>query len=297
MLFLIVLIPIEKCYFVIVLLIRVNVIQNVENSRYFDYLLAMLGFFIKKSFFDGWDNFFQIILQNLIYIALLLLSLTGVYFFGNNIILFYSVIALFLLLFSLSLGGTSEVVKNYADYKSDTWSVYIKGVRRHIKHSLFFFLVILLLAFMVLFTIPFYSSFESVIGLVLCVVLFWVFIFFLLALPYYFPLMTLFPLDGAFKTMKKAFMVSFDNPGKSVFLLLHIIFDFLFSILSIGLVPGVTGIMLSSSVMMKLLMKKYDYLVDNPDKTKKDIDWDELLREEKECVGVRTLKGMIFPWK
>lgn len=257
----------------------------------------MIGFFIKKSFFDGWDNFFQIVLQNLIYIALLFLTLTGVYFLGNNIILFYLVMVLALLLFSLSFGGSADVVKNYADYKSETWGVYIKGVKRNLKHSLFFFLVVFVLSFMVFFTIPFYSSFESIIGLILCVILFWVLVFFILALPYYFPLMTFFPQDGPVKTMRKSFMVSFDNPGKSLFLLLHIIFDSVISVLTVGLAPGVTGIMLSSSVMMKLLMKKYDFLVENPDKTKKDIVWDELLLEEKETVGVRTLKGMIFPWK
>ena len=105
------------------------------------------------------------------------------------------------------------------------------------------------------------------------------------------------PGDGPVKTLKKCFIVSFDNPGKSLFLVLHIIFDTVISVLTVGLLPGISGIMLSGAGMTKLLMKKYDWLEENPGKTKKDINWDELLEEERENVGVRTLKGMIFPWK
>ena len=35
----------------------------------------------------------------------------------------------------------------------------------------------------------------------------------------------------------------------------------------------------------------------NPDATKKDINWEDLLYEEKQLVGPRSLKNMIFPWK
>ncbi len=261
------------------------------------YLLAMVGFFIKKSFFDGWDNFFSLILQNLIYIVLLIGGLGLVYFLGESMTLFYVSIVITLLLISISLGGTAEVARNFSCYSSEVWRPYIRGIKRNIKHSLFFFLIIMLLSLVWMITIPFYSAMESSIGVILSVVMIWVTIFFIMALPYYFALMTMLPGDGALKTLKKSFLVSFDNPGKSLFLLLHILFDSVISVFTVGLVPGITGIMLSESDMMKLLMKKYDYLEANPDKTKKDINWDELLQEEKETVGVRTLKGMIFPWK
>ena len=261
------------------------------------YLLAMIGFFIKKSFFDGWDNFFSLILQNLIYIAFLLGGLTLVYFLGENMALFYLSIVIVLLLVSLSLGGTAEVTRNFSCYSSEVWRPYIKGIKRNIKHSLFFFLILLLLFLVYMITIPFYSSMDSGIGIILSVVMIWVTIFFVMALPYYFALMTMLPGDGPVKTLKKSFIISFDNPGRTLFLLLHIIFDSIISIFTVGLIPGISGIMLSESDMMKLLMKKYDFLEVNPDKTKKDINWDELLQEEKDNVGVRTLKGMIFPWK
>ena len=257
----------------------------------------MFGFFIKKSFFDGWDNFLSLVLGNIVYIALLLLALGSFYLFGDNAVFFYLTVVAFLLLVSLALGGTAEAVRNYSEYRSETWRPFLRGIRRNLRHSLFFFLVVLILLFMIFFTIPFYSSMSSVVGVILAVIMLWVLIFFIMALPYYFPLMTMLPGDGPIKTLKKAFIVSADNSGKSFLLLLHIVVDCIFSVITVGLVPGICGIMLSSADMMKLLMKKYDWLEANPDKSKKDINWDELLYEERESVGPRSLRSMIFPWK
>ena len=60
-----------------------------------------------------------------------------------------------------------------------------------------------------------------------------------------------------------------------------------------------SGMTSSASRMatMKLLMKKYDFLEENPDATKKDINWEDLLYEDKQLVGPRSIKNMIFPWK
>jgi len=45
------------------------------------------------------------------------------------------------------------------------------------------------------------------------------------------------------------------------------------------------------------MMYKYDYLEAEADADRKHIPWDELLYEERESVGNRSLKNMIFPWK
>ena len=257
----------------------------------------MIGFFIKKSFFDGWDNFLQLILQNLVYLGLLLGGLSLLYLTAESSALFYLIVTLFLLLFSVSLGGTAESAKNWADYRSETWQPYLRGLKRNLMHSLFFFLILALLFMCVCVTIPFYASLDNAMGWILPILMVWVVIFLTLALPYYFPLMTMLPGDGPVKTLKKCFLVSFDNPGRSLFLILHILFDSAVSLLTVGLLPGVSGIMLSSCDMAKLIMKKYDWLEENPGMTNRDVNWDEILEEERENVGHRTLKGMIFPWK
>ena len=55
----------------------------------------------------------------------------------------------------------------------------------------------------------------------------------------------------------------------------------------------------------KLEMKEYsetysttlDYLEENPDTDKKHLPWEDILFEEKEKVGPRSFRSMIFPWK
>jgi len=80
-------------------------------------------------------------------------------------------------------------------------------------------------------------------------------------------------------------------------LLLWRIFTFVISALTMLLAPGPAGTALASAVAVRLRMKKYRYLKENPEAERRHIPWDELLQEEKELVGKRTLKGMIFPWK
>ena len=168
---------------------------------------------------------------------------------------------------------------------------------RNIRHSLVFFLVILFLLLVSLLVVPFYLSMENTLGLILGVVMVWLSIFIMIALPFYFPLMNLLPGDGPWKTFKKCFLIAGDNLGYTFLLFLHNTVDLVLSVVTMGMVPGVTGLMLGSQDMMKLLMKKYDWMEENPGKGKKDMDWSELIYEEKETLGPRSLKNMIFPWK
>jgi len=48
---------------------------------------------------------------------------------------------------------------------------------------------------------------------------------------------------------------------------------------------------------VRLRLLKYDWLEAHPDANRKKIPWDELLIEEREKTGTRTLKNLIFPWK
>ena len=103
--------------------------------------------------------------------------------------------------------------------------------------------------------------------------------------------------DNPFKTLKKCFLLVADNMGVTLFLLVRTVIDMVLTILTATLMPGLAGISLSRMDTVKLLMKKYDFLEANPDSTRKDINWEDLLYEEKQLVGPRSLKNMIFPWK
>ncbi|MBQ0072167.1 MAG: hypothetical protein KBS81_10010, partial [Spirochaetales bacterium] len=205
--------------------------------------------------------------------------------------------ALVLFLFCVLLGGTAEVVKNWSNYQSETWNPFRKGILRNIRHSLLFFLVVMALIAMAFIAIPFYISMGNIFGMLVAVLLFWVEFLTIVALSYYYPLMNLLPGDDSLKTLKKCFLILFDNLGFSILLFAHNLLDLGLSIFTMGIMPGVCGLMLGTMDAGKLLMKKYDWQEENPGRSKSDMDWDELLFEEKENLGPRTLKNMIFPWK
>ena len=257
----------------------------------------MFGFYIKKAFFDGWDNFIQMVLQNIIYIVFFLLIVGSIVVFGDNLVFFLPVAIAIMFLFCLSMGGTSSVVYNWSQYKSETWRPFMKGVGRNIRHSVVFFLCIMVLFLLFFLVIPFYLSFNNILGTVFGVMMVWLAIFLLLVLPYYFPLMNLLPGDGPFKTLKKCFIVAGDNLGYTILLLLHSILGIVLTVVTMGLLPGWCGLMLGGQDMMKLLMKKYDWIEENPGKNRKEMDWSEILYDEKETLGPRSFKNMIFPWK
>ena len=258
----------------------------------------MTGFFIKKAFFDGWDNLIGLVLFNLIFILLLGIGLWGFSTIGTvSAGGAYLFIAFLILVYSVISGGIAAVTFNYSNYQRDSWNAFRSGIRRNIRHSLLFFVMNLFMVVNVLFILPFYISMDSIIGFIIAIVLIWIELFILLGIPYYFPLMNLLPGDRPLKTAKKCLIIIGDNLGFTLFFAVYRLIVFALSLFTMGLVPGVVGAHLAAQDAMKLLMMKYDYLEANKDADRKHLPWSDILYDEKEKVGPRSLKNMIFPWK
>jgi hypothetical protein len=63
------------------------------------------------------------------------------------------------------------------------------------------------------------------------------------------------------------------------------------------LLPGPAGMLLLMDEALRLRLRKYDYLEANPRADRRKIPWKELLEEDVELTGTRTLRNFIFPWK
>ena len=257
----------------------------------------MIGFLIKKVFFDIWDNLLMLVLLSLGFVAPLgLVFLSGFIGEANPAI---SVILLILavLAFSMYSLGVNGVVLGYSNYKKGGFRAFKEAFRFHIGHAFLHFGICLAIAFMIMYGIPFYFSMGNYFGLIVGFLVFWILVSVVLAMQYFFPLCFHMEADGAFKTLKKCLLIVSDNFGTTLFLALRSIIDLALTILTASLIPGLAGIALSRMDTIRLLMKKYDFLEANPDCTKKDLNWEDLLYEERKLVGPRSLKGMIFPWK
>lgn len=259
------------------------------------YRAGMFGFLVKKAFFDMWDNMFRIILMNLGYIVVLAifwLAITVAAIVPLSIFLIFVGIAVL----AVYTGGVSRLCMDIADYKQPGLSDFIGFVKESLPSSLLVALVILVYAFIISVAFRFYGGLAGLAGPLAVALLFWVTAAAVFASQFFFPIQS--RLDRKFrKIIRKSFLVFFDNPGFSLGLFFVAIIVLVASILTALLLPGIASILLWWNVGFKLRMYKYDWLEQNPGENRKRVPWDALLVEDRERVGKRTLKGLIFPWK
>lgn len=257
----------------------------------------MTGFFIKKAFFDGWDNLIGMVVLNLGFLVILLAGIGSLTLLGDAAALSALLLILCLGVFSFFCAGSAHLSWGWARYERGGWSDFVRGIRISWRHALLYWLLITLDASLLLFVIPFYLSYGNIVATALSVLLFWLFIALFLALLFYWPLFFAMQGDRPTKTLRKSFVIVADNLFFALFFAFHQLLTLVFSIVLAGLAPGMGGILLGQSVALKLLMYKYDWLEEHPQEDRKNVPWEELLYEERESVGHRSLKNMIFPWK
>jgi uncharacterized membrane protein YesL len=253
----------------------------------------MIGFFLKKSFFDGWDHLFSLILLNLGFIAVVALF----FFLPLRLGLpFVPALCLGLLPAAVWLSAAVFALKPISDFGSFHIKDILASLRRGLAPGLQVG-ALLAIGFVVLSVgLPFYLKLGGILGALAAGVIFWCSVIVALALQYYLPLRSRLG-GGLRKNLRKSFLLFFDNPGFSIFLFAYSSVNLVLSFFLAFLVPGVAGLALAGNVALRLRLYKYDWVEEHPEAKRRDVPWDELLTEDRELVGKRTLKGMIFPWK
>lgn len=257
----------------------------------------MVGFLIKKSFFDGWDNLIGMVLENLLFDGwfLLVLLVAG---YAETLGVFTVVLLIALLfLFSVLQAGTGASCHAWARYERTGAAGFKKGIVQSWRHIVFYWLCLVFYILLWTYVIRFYFALQTTVGLVIGMMLVWLAVFFLLSLLYYWPLHYMMEGDRPTKTLKKCFLFNLDNTGKTIFLGFYLLVQVVITVFTFGLIPGVAGWMVTKADMGKLLMLKYDYLEKNPAADRKHLPWYDITYDDRESVGPRTLKGMLFPWK
>lgn len=260
----------------------------------------MIGFFIKKAFFDGWDNLLHIVVLNVLILAV---AFGG--FFIAGVTAGIVPLSLALLLVTVMVEGVillaiSSMMAKIADYQSFSFRDFITEMGKVWKHGALFGAMLAGIVFIFSVTLPYYFRLGNIIGLALAMLLFWVGIILVLSLQWFMPIRSQLE-DNFFKCLKKSFIIFFDNSLFSVFMFLYSTVLFVLSLFLVLLVPGLTGILLAHNEAFRLRLYKYDWLEKNPDmdpiKARKAVPWDELLLEDEDTVGHRSFKSFIFPWR
>jgi hypothetical protein len=257
----------------------------------------MIGFLLKKNFFDLWDNMLRIVLINLGFIA----SLSIPVFLPPLIpipALSMTLLAAGVLWCFVYLAAAALSLKAVSDYKTFGFAGFFQNLRESWPAGLFLGAAALLIWTMAWFIIPFYLSMNSLFGLFLAAVIFWTMLLLLGSLQFFFAVRA--RLDTKLiKVFKKCFIIFFDNPGFSVFSLLHNVVMLVLSVLLAFLFPGPAGILLYLDEALRLRLLKYDWLEVNaePAAKRRNIPWDIILIEEREKTGSRSFRSFFFPWK
>jgi hypothetical protein len=256
----------------------------------------MFGFLIKKAFFDMWDNLFRILIMNLGYIAILAVFFLLAPLFASLPGLFIAIILVGVALFAVYTGGVSRMCAEIADYRQPGFADFFRFVRESFPSSLLLALTIGIYGLIVSVAFRFYGGMKIIVGPLAVALLFWVTVAGILAAQFYFPIQS--RLDRKFrKIARKSFLVFFDNPGFSIGLAFCGLIVLAVSVFTALLLPGLATILLWWNVAFKLRLYKYDWIEQNPGENRRRVPWDALLVEDRERVGKRTLRGMIFPWR
>lgn len=257
----------------------------------------MTGFLIKKTFFDMWDNMLPMVVMNLGFLVLAagLMYVPSLLIF--NTVLSMVGLGVCIILIFVYAGAVSHAVGRFADYQSVGFKEFFNRILKEtFLSSLVFGLAVAVGIIILLVTLPFYFNLGGFIGLGAMAVIFWMTVLFAFASQYYFAVRS--RLDTNIKKIfKKCFILFFDNTFFSISIAIGAAIIFTVSFFTAFILPGISGILLWYQAALKLRLYKYDYLEENPEADKKKIPWAALLIEDKEKVGPRTLRGMIFPWK
>ncbi|TVQ24751.1 MAG: hypothetical protein EA383_10135 [Spirochaetaceae bacterium] len=258
----------------------------------------MIGFTIKKAFFDTWDNLLGAALYNLGFVlvaAVPFLALDTLMGVAGGLLSILGWAAGVLLVF-LYLGGLAFVARDMTDYTSVGPKAFWGYIKEAMPVSLVLGGIFLAQAFITSVAVPVYASMGNILGLAALVFLFWASVIWILSSQFVLPVRTRLNAKIG-PVLKKSFMVFFDNTGFSLFMAAGIIALTVLSLPLAFLIPGPMGVLIWMQTGFKLRLMKYDYLEEHPDAKRSAIPWDELLYDERERVGSRTLRGMIFPWK
>jgi len=256
----------------------------------------MIGFLIKKTFFDIWDNLFKVALINLGFIISFAIPVFIPPLLKSSPILSFITLIIGILWCFIYLSATAFSLKTVSDYGSFGFIDFFKNFPLALPSGLVTGGLVCVLFLLVTIVIPFYLSMSSIFGLLLAAVIFWTIVIGILALQFFLPIRT--RLDTSIpKVFKKCFLIFFDNPFFCLFSFVYCFITLIISAFLALLFPGPAGLLLYLDEALRLRLLKYDFLEKNPDADRKKIPWDALLIEDREKTGTRTLRNFIFPWK
>ena len=271
----------------------------------------MYGFLFKKNFCDGWDNLFSVVITNVLFlismVGIILLSSFVTSKLGDDItnmtflLIQTGILFLGVYIFNIFDFAYGELAQKIANFEGIHILDFFKRIPGVLLDAFLFSILIIAIVFISVYSLNFYIiQQQSIIGLFVGALLFWIDIFIAMAFQWFVPIRSTFH-NNFRKCLKKCFIILMDNTGFSIIMAFYNLLLIALSILPIGFFPSLAGVSISRHNAFRLRMYKYDYLEEHPElktvKERKKIPWEELIYDDREALGPRKLRSFLFPWK
>lgn len=259
----------------------------------------MFGFFIKKNFCDIWDNFFSVFIPGVIISIISCLCFIAT--FATGVIYSSRLLLLLVFLISCAIFFGSIMAFSHNAYCLARWDVapiknYFRGFGNFFTGCQFGILVGVGIV-LVLFSLPYYLKMHNIIGFVIAGLLIGFLCVSILSLQWFFPLYAIMH-DSFFKTLKKCYIIFFDNSLFSIAVFLH---NIILAIFGVIMFSSYAMVCLSLTNALRLRLYKYDWLekqnCEDGASHAQEVPWEDLIAQDRATLGNRTLASFIFPWK
>lgn len=274
----------------------------------------MFGFFFKKNLCDVWDNLFYVVITNFfslvaIFGAAMLFRFELISDIPENWVkpvFFFSFLLVCVVLCTIAFAG-AENANNVANFNSARYGKFFRSLLPSLKDGAFIGLFIGIVSAVGFVSIPFYfrmwrpadGSNGSLVWLLFIIIIFWFLFITFFALQWFLPVRVIMK-NNYRKCLKKCYILFLDNIGFTFSLVFVNILNVMLTVVTFGLYPGMTGIVITNVNALRLRLYKYDWIEVNPDlppEERKNVPWDDLLAKDRKTLGPRPIKSFIFPWK
>ena len=201
----------------------------------------MYLFFIKKNFYDGWDNMLTLIVVNIVIMAASLGLLSLIYALHRSTPLVIALIILFGIVMSILALAAGEIASSAANFGSAHIADFFRAIPSCIADGIRFGLILAVVGAASYVCIPFYFVQKTLPAMFIGSMFVWLVIFTLLSLQWFVAIRSL--LHNNFrKCIKKCFLIFFDNIWFSLFMAAYTFFLTALSVFLLGLLPSLSGI-------------------------------------------------------
>lgn len=256
----------------------------------------MMGLLARKAFYDFWDSLISIGILNLGFVASALIPA-----FAPSLLSAVPALGVAAGLAGLawcSVYGVAvaRMMARISDRSSFGFKDFVAALKASIKPGLALGALLAIAIYLVSTAMPFYLGMGTVVGLVAGSTLFWVLVLAALAFQF-FPAAASRTEGGIRRAFRRSLELFFDNTPFAILVFIIALPLTAVSFFLAFLLPGPAGIILFVDEAYRLRMMKYAWLHDHPEAGRKKVPWKEILEEEEELTGRRTLKQLAFPWK